>query len=77
MCTDSRRAAEAVFDLGCTWTFTQRENDWQADRQAGDGGVKRQGELSLGVSGLLPAGCNIKVQNDAVSRPADRRMRPG
>lgn len=49
----------------------------QGDRQAGDGGVKRQGELSLGVSGLLPAGCNIKFQNDAVSRPADRRIRAG
>lgn len=35
ICPDSRRAAEAAFDLGSAWTLTQHEDDWQAGSRAG------------------------------------------
>lgn len=75
ICTDSRRAAEAVFDLRSTWTFTQQEDGWLAGRWAGGVGGVEQGELSLGVSSLLPARCNINVQSGAISRLADCMIR--
>lgn len=47
ICPGSRRAVEAVFDLGSTWIFTQREENWQAGGRVGGNWGAKQGELSL------------------------------
>lgn len=76
-----------MFDLVSTWTFTQREDDWQAGeqageqagRQAGGGGGVEQGELSLDVCVNVTAGWKeaADTQSGAVSRLADFMIRAG
>lgn len=79
--TDSRRAAEAVFDLVSTWTFTQCEDDWQAGRRARGRGCRgvEQGELSLDMCVTVTAGWKraADTQSGAVSRLAGFMIRAG
>lgn len=70
---------EAVFDVGSTWVFTHREENWQAGRRVGGNGGVEQGELSLDMCVDVTAGYKkaSDTQSGAVSRLADCMIRAG
>lgn len=79
-CSDlTWRAVEAVFDVGSTWVFTHREENWQAGRRVGGNGGVEQGELSLDMCVDVTAGYKkaSDTQSGAVSRLADCMIRAG